>query len=78
MVKKIEEITRRGENLEDLSEISHLLNENADIFQKCATKLKWKLWWQNIGLWLCIVIVILVIVAIIAVIIALAVTGKFK
>lgn len=41
------------------------LNQNADMFQRTATRLKRKLWWQNVKLWIILIIIILVILAVI-------------
>lgn len=41
------------------------LNQNADMFQRTATRLKRKLWWQNIKLWIILIVIILVIVIVI-------------
>ena len=35
------------------------------MFQRTATRLKRKLWWQNVKLWIILIIIILVIVAVI-------------
>lgn len=41
------------------------LNQNADMFQRTATRLKRKLWWQNVKLWIILIVIILVILAVI-------------
>jgi len=35
------------------------------MFQRTATRLKRKLWWQNIKLWIILIVIILVILAVI-------------
>ena len=44
---------------------SEYLNQNADMFQRTATRLKRKLWWQNVKLWIILIVIILVILAVI-------------
>ncbi len=41
------------------------LNQNADMFQRTATRLKRKLWWQNVKLWIILIVIILVILIVI-------------
>ena len=78
MTENIDKVVKRGDALDDLSERSHLLENNTTVFRISATKLKRKLWWKNVKIWVCILFVIVVVLAIIAAIIALAATGKFK
>ena len=41
------------------------LNQNADMFQRTATRLRRKLWWQNVKLWIILIVIILIILAVI-------------
>ena len=41
------------------------LNQNADMFQRTATRLRRKLWWQNVKLWIILIVILLVILAVI-------------
>ena len=41
------------------------LNQNADMFQRTATRLKRKLWWQNVKLWIILIVIILVIIIVV-------------
>ena len=41
------------------------LNQNADMFQRTATRLRRKLWWQNVKLWIILIVIILAILAVI-------------
>ena len=45
--------------------LTDYLNQNADMFQRTATRLKRKLWWQNVKLWIILIVIILVIVIVI-------------
>ena len=44
---------------------AELMKQSANMFQSQATRLKRKLWWQNVKLWLILIIIILVILAVI-------------
>ena len=45
--------------------LAELMKESASMFQTSATRLKRKLWWQNVKLWIILIIIFLVIVAVI-------------
>ena len=45
--------------------LTDYLNQNADMFQRTATRLKRKLWWQNVKLWIILIVIILVILIVI-------------
>jgi hypothetical protein len=44
---------------------TELMKESASMFQSQATRLKRKLWWQNVKLWIILIVIILIILAII-------------
>jgi len=74
MVQNIDKVIERGERLDDLNERTEQLNSRAGEFQTVSTRLKRKLWWQNIKLWIILIIIIVVILAVIIVAIAVGVS----
>ena len=74
--ENINKVAERGEKLEDLGERAEYLNLKADIFQHTATRLKRKLWWQNMKLRLIFISIIVVIVIVIILIIGIVVATK--
>jgi len=74
MVQNIEKVIDRGERLDDLNERTENLNARAGEFQTMGTRLKRKLWWQNVKLWIILIIIIVVILAIIIIAIAVGVS----
>ena len=74
MVHNIGKVMERGERLDDLNERTENLNSRAGEFQTVSTRLKRKLWWQNIKLWIILIFIILVILAVIIVAIVVGVT----
>ncbi len=77
-MENIEKVLKRGETLDDLTERSELLSKGSNLFRRNATKLRLNLWWKNVKIWVCCLLIVLVILGIIAGIIALAASGKFK
>ena len=69
-------MVERGDRLDDLEQRTDLLNQNAGYFQKTATNLKRKLWWQNVKLWIILIVIIVVIVLVIIIAIAIAVATQ--
>ena len=78
MTSNIEHAIARGESLSDLEERSELLHNSSVEFRNNATKLKRKVLWKSIKLWVAVVVVMAMVLVIIAALIALGVTGKFK
>ena len=74
MVHNIDKVIERGERLDDLNERTEQLNSRAGEFQTVSTRLKRKLWWQNIKLWIILIIIIVVILAVIIIAIAVGVS----
>ena len=69
MKQNINKVVERGEKLEDLQERAEYLDQNSHVFQHTATRLKRKLWWQNVKLWLIFISIIVVVVVVIILII---------
>ena len=74
MVQNIEKVIDRGERLDDLNERTEHLNARAGEFQTVGTRLRRKLWWQNVKLWIILIIIIVVILAVIIIAIAVGVS----
>ena len=78
MTHNIEHVVSRGETLTDLEERSEHLQNSSVQFRNNATKLKRKVLWKSVKLWVGVIVVLLVLLAIIAALIALGITGKFS
>ena len=78
MTHNVERAVARGEALEDLEERSEQLQHSSVQFRSNATKLRRKVLWKSIKLWVGVTVVMVIILAIIATLIALGVTGKFS
>ena len=78
MTNNIEHVIARGEALSDLEERSEQLQNSSVQFRNNATKLRRKVLWKSIKLWVAVVVVMVLVLAIIAALIALGLTGKFK
>lgn len=80
MTENIEKVMRRGEALEDLTDRSALLAGSSTEFRHTSTKLRKKLFWKSVKMWVILIVVILVIILLIvaAVLIGLAATGHFS
>ena len=79
MTKNIDKVMKRGENLDDLTERSELLNHSSNKFRRSSVKLRRKLCCQSVRLWIIVITsLVLILVIIIAIIVALAASGVFK
>ena len=78
MTHNIESVIARGEALSELEERSELLQSSSVEFRNNATKLKRKVLWKSVKLWVAVVVVVLLVLGVIATLIVLAVMGKFK
>ena len=80
MTENIEKVIHRGDLLEDLTDRSALLAGSSTEFRHSSTKLRKKLFWKSVKMWVILIVVILVIILVIiaALLIALAATGHFK
>lgn len=78
MTENIEKVMRRGDALEDLTDRSTLLAHSSTDFRHSSNKLRKKLFWKSVKMWVILVIVLVVIFAVIlaVILIALAATGK--
>jgi len=74
MVENIEKVIDRGEKLDDINERTENLKARAGEFQTVSTRLKRKLWWQNVKLWIILIVIIVVILAVIIIAIAVGVS----
>jgi len=72
MVTNIDKVLERGEKIEVLVNQTNKLQTNSYRMRTGATKLKKRLWWKNVYLWVCIIfcciLLLLVVAAIIAVV----------
>lgn len=78
MRDNIDKVVHRGEALDDIYDRSEQLAINSTDFRQSSTKLRRKLLWRNIKLWVILILIILVIISIIVVICVLASRGVFK
>ena len=80
MTENIAKVVSRGEGLDDLTDRSALLADNSTIFRHSSNKLRKKLFWKNVRMWVILFIVLAVIVFLIIfiIVIALAATGHFN
>ena len=80
MTENIEKVVRRGEALEDLTDRSELLAHSSTDFRHSSTKLRKKLFWKSIKMWVIFVCVLLgiVLAIIIIIVVSLAATGHFN
>ena len=74
MIQNIDKAIERGDILDDLREPIEDLNARANEFRLSSTRLKRKLWWQNIKLWIILIVIILVILGVIIAAIAIGVS----
>lgn len=79
MTDNIEKVMRRGEALEDLTDRSTLLAHSSTDFRHSSYKLRKKLFWKSVKMWVILIIVLVVILVVIlaVILIALAATGHF-
>ena len=78
MTDNIEKVVARGEDLSDLEERSEYLQNSSVQFRNNATRLRRKVLWKSIKLWVGVVIVVVIVLAIIGALVALGALGKFK
>jgi len=65
VTENIEKLIERGEKIDILVEKTQQLSEESFQFQKKSKELKWKLWFRNIKLWICICIIVCVVIFVI-------------
>lgn len=78
MTNNVERVVARGEALEDLEERSELLQHSTVTFRNNSTKLKRKVMWKSVKLWVGVTAFLLIALAVIATLIVLGVMGKFS
>ena len=80
MTENIAKVVSRGEALDDLTDRSALLAESSTDFRHSSYKLRRKLFWKNVRMWVIFFIVLAVIVFVIIaiILIAMAATGHFN
>ena len=80
MTENIAKVVSRGEKLDDLTDRSALLAESSTDFRHSSYKLRRKLFWKNVRMWVIFFIVLGVIIFVIVaiILIALAATGHFN
>ena len=78
MRQNIDKVVERGDTLHDLNERSDLLAHSSTEFRQTAVKLRQKLCWKNVRLWVILLVILITLIVIIAVIIiaVLAAQGK--
>ena len=65
MVDNIARVLERGEKLDDVLVKSDSLQSTANMFKRTATRLKNRMWWQNVKMWLAVAAAIIFVVVII-------------
>lgn len=78
MTRNIEQVVARGEALTDLEERSENLAHTSVEFRNSATKLRKKVMWKSVKLWVVVIVVFLIILAIIIALVVLGALGKFN
>ena len=80
MRQNIDKAVERGDALWDLNERSDLLANSSTEFRQSAVKLRKKLCWRNVKLWVLLIVTLIVLIVVIAVIViaVLAAKGEFK
>ena len=76
MTQNVEKLLQRGDGLDDLQGRSEELAMNSIQFQRTAGKLRRKIMWKSVKLWVVIIVIITIILVIIAVLITLVATKK--
>lgn len=76
MKENVNKVAERGEAITSLEERSEYLKLNSTEFQRTATKLKRKMLWKSVKLWVVLIVILLIILAVIATLIALGATHK--
>lgn len=77
MTRNIEQVVARGEALTDLEERSENLAHTSVQFRNSATKLRKKVFWKSVKLWVVVIAVFLIVLAIIVAIVVVGAMGKF-
>jgi len=72
MVQNIDKVLERGEKIEVLVTQTNKLQTHSYRMQRSATKLKRRLWWKNVYLWLCIIFCCIILILVVAAIIMIA------
>jgi len=67
MRQNMDKVLDRDAKLSELDNRADALQAGASQFETSAGKLKRKMWWQNVKMWIILIVVILVIVAIIVI-----------
>ncbi|KAL6043949.1 Vesicle membrane receptor protein (v-SNARE) [Balamuthia mandrillaris] len=62
MMENIENVLRRGEKIEDVLDRTDRMQVEAGTFRKGAVKLKKKLWWKNVKLNICILVILIILI----------------
>ena len=78
MTRNIEKLTERGESLADLEGRSEELAVTSTDFHRTTTKLRKKMMWKSIKLWVIFIIVLIIILAIIVGVIVVVLSIKKK
>ena len=78
MRQNIDKVIHRGQTLDDLNERSDLLAHSSTDFRNNATKLRKKLCWKNVKLWVILAIVFIVLIFIIVAIILIVLAAEKK
>ena len=78
MTRNIEQVVARGEALTDLEERSENLAHTSVEFRNSATKLRKKVMWKSVKLWVVVIVVFLIVLAIIIALVVVGALGKFN
>ena len=65
MVDNIARVIERGEKLDDVLVKSDSLQSTASMFKRTATRLKNRMWWQNVKMWITVAVVLVVVIVVI-------------
>jgi len=65
MMENIENVLQRGEKLEDVLDKTDKLNTDASTFRKSSRKLRRAMWWRNLKLNICILVLCVIILVVI-------------
>lgn len=64
-VENIARVVERGEKLDDVLVKSDSLQSTANMFKRTATRLKNRMWWQNVKMWIAVAAVVVAVIAVI-------------
>ena len=76
MSEDMEKLVQRGEGLDDLVDRSDNLAVNSAVFSRTANKLRRKIMWKSIKLWVVLAVILGVVAAIVVILIVLGATHK--